>query len=355
MSNQEKDTSNDAIWIIVAICIVGALIWFFLGKHILFVYLTLKLWQLKLITLVYPSADFLEYIRYIEENPVSKWTLKDALFVGKKVGFIINIPFIAIIGYLSYLVYDKNPASKLKRVLSMKSLKESEKRIWPYISPVVEGDILAEQFESGPFAMAMKPYDFAVKYKLLEDPKDVNSLEKLKTIKLFSSQLGKLWSGVDRLKKHEKALLAIMAAHGCGDKKGAMHAVNSIAMSVSQNIKKMPDLSSAEPLFKYFEDPKVKAVIDHHAYIYTIMAQMMEFARTTGVFPSSYFVWLKPRDRTMFYILNCVGRQVSFVEIAGIFAHWKAEQMASHKIESPMVDSARKGLELALAEVKVKV
>ena len=93
--------------------------------------------------------------------------------------------------------------------------------------------------------------------------------------------------------------------------------------------------------------------MNKHAYVYTVMAQMMVFARGTGVFPPSYIIWLKPRDRVLWYVLNCVGRQVAFVEVAGIFGHWKAEQVANHKLEAPFVSKAVAGLEKALAEVKV--
>ena len=150
--------------------------------------------------------------------------------------------------------------------------------------------------------------------------------------------------------------MAIFAAQACGDKKGALNAINQIAVSSAQvGIKKLPDFSSIKPLLKYLDDPKVQLQISRHAYVYTILAQMLEQARTTGVLPSSYIVWLKTRDRTLWYVLNCVGRQVSYIEVAGIFGHWKAEQIAKHKLEAPYVLKAVDGLERALSEVKVVI
>ena len=354
MSDQKNnDPSGDIMWLMIALVLGIMIIGYFFGTQITYVYLTLKLWQLKLITIFYPSNNFLEIIKLIEERPLKEWKLNELMYVGKQVGYIANIPLLAGLGYLTYKVWKKNPLQSFKRILSMQTLRESEQRIWPYIAPVVKQDLMKESFDKGQFAMALRPYDFAVKYKLLENDKNVNSLEKIKAEKLFSSQLGKLWAGADRLKKHELALICIMAAHGCGDKKGAMNAVNSMAVNVAQNPKKMPDFSSTKALLKYLEEPKVQAVINKHAYIYTIMASMMEFARSTGVFPSSYFVWLKPKDRVLFYILNCVGRQVSYVEVAGIFAHWKAEQTAGHKLEIPLISKAIDGLERGLIEVKL--
>lgn len=354
MSDQKNsDPSGDILWILIAIVGVILLIGFLFGNQLATLYLTWKLIQLKIITLVYPSDLFLEYIRIIEERPVKEWTVAEITKVGNKIGYIVNIPILALLGWMTYRVWSKNPLQRFKRVFSMQTLKESEQRLWPYIAPIVKTNLINEPFETGPYSMALRPYDFAKKYKLLEDERNVNSLEKNKAEKLFSSQLGKLWSGPEKLKKHELALLCIMAAHGCGDKNGAMAAVNQMATSVAANPKKMPDFSASKALIKYLEEPRVKAILEKHAYIYTIFAEMMLFSRTTGVFPSSYFVWLKPKDRVLFYILNCVGRQVAFVEVAGIFGHWKAEQVAGHKLEAPLVSKAVEGLERALGEVKL--
>lgn len=352
---RNNDSSSDIMWMMFAIVAVIFIIGYFLGTQLTYAYLYLKLVQLKIITLFYPGETFLEYIKFIEERNIKDWSYKEVFAVGGKVGLIVNVPLIGLVGWLTYKVWENNPLSKFKRVLNMQTLKESEQRIWPYIAPMVNVDLMKESFSKGPYAMAMRPYDFAVKYHLLMKEKDVNSLDRKKAEKLFISQLGKPWSGFSRLKKHEQAMLAIFAAHGCGDKKGAMDAINAIAVSAAAvGINRMPDFSSAKPLFKYVENPEVQEVLKKHGYIYTALAQMLLFARTTGVFPPSYFVWIKPRDRTLWYILNCVGRQVSFVEVAGIFGHWRAEQTAGHKLDAPYVVKAVDGLEKALSEIKVK-
>jgi 2-dehydro-3-deoxygluconokinase len=66
---------------------------------------------------------------------------------------------------------------------------------------MVHVDLMKEPFDKGPYAMALRPYDFAVKYKLLLDETNVNSLDKIRAEKLFQSQLGKLWTSFDKLKK----------------------------------------------------------------------------------------------------------------------------------------------------------
>ena len=354
MADQQKDSSSDILWLLFVIIGVVLAVAYFFGTQIKDVYLTIKLIQIKLFTLVYPSAFFLEAINFIETTQPKDVNFKEVLIIGKKVGWFINIPLMIGLGLWGYRVWSKNPLQKFKRVLTMQTLKESEQVLWPYISPMVNVNLIKESFDSGPYAMALRPYDFATKYHLLQEAKNVDSLDRKKSEKLFVSQLGKPFSEFSRLRKHEKALIAIFAATGCGDKDGAMNAINAIAISAAKvGVKKMPDLSSAKSLFKYVEDERVRHIIKKHAYVYTLMAQMLEYARGTGVFPPSYFIWLKPRDRTLWYTLNCVGRQVAFVEVAGIFGHWKAEQVANHKLDSPYVTKAVEGLERALGEVKI--
>lgn len=354
-NQQQQDTSSDIMWGVGAIIVLVVCIGYFFGHKIAYYYLLLKLLELKLLYTILPLHFFEQYIYIIQHKSVDSWTLDQLSFIGDKIGRFTNIPFIVILGYFTYRVWKQNPSQRFKRILTMKSLKQSEQKIWPYIAPVVDVDFMSQSFDKGPYAMGLRPYDFAIKYHLLSEPKNVNSLDRKKSEKLFISQLGKPFSSFNRLKKHEQALLAIFAAHGCGDKKGAMKAINDIAISSAQkSIQKMPDFSSAKLLFKYCEDPRVQEIFKKHAYSYTIMAQMLEFARGTGVFPPSYFIWLKPKDRTLWYILNCVGRQVSFVECAGIFSHWRAEQTANHKLDVPFVTKAIDGLEKALSEIKIK-
>lgn len=353
MADQQKDSANDMMYILFAIVALLFGIYYFFGHQLVEGYLTLKLWELKIINSIVYSDDRAHAIHVIQTKAIGDWKLANVMLVGSVTGKIFNVVYVIILGFFTYKVWTKNPMQKFKRILNMQTLKESEQRLWPYIAPVVNIDLMKEPFDSGPYAMAMRPYDYAVKHKLLQDERNIASMDKVKAEKLFTSQLDKLWGGFNRLKKHEQALFVIMAAHGCGDKKGAMDAIGAIAQSAAQNPKKMPDFSSVKPLLKYVDDPRVQAVVAKHAYVYTVLSQMVEFARGTGVFPPSYVIWLKPRDRILWYVIDCVGRQTPFVEVAGIFGHWRAEQIAHHKLEAAYVAKAVLGLEKALSEVKI--
>lgn len=63
------------------------------------------------------------------------------------------------------------------------------------------------------------------------------------------------------------------------------------------------------------------------------------------------FLWLKPVDRPLWFMLNNVGRRTAFTEVAGPMAHWLAEKVIGRKLIVPMVNQATTALVAALEEV----
>ncbi len=109
-----------------------------------------------------------------------------------------------------------------------------------------------------------------------------------------------------------------------------------------------------ELLKKHYNTKAVQKIVQGHAYVLTVMAAMLKGARDDGVQASADFLWLKPMDRRLWYTLNTVGRQTPFIEVAGIFAHWRAEQEAQKRLVVPMVEEATNAVQLALKEVLYK-
>ena len=90
-----------------------------------------------------------------------------------------------------------------------------------------------------------------------------------------------------------------------------------------------------------------------HAYLLTVLASLLEASREDGVVPTAEFLWLKPIDRRLWYMLNSIGRQTPFCEVGGPFAHWRAEKAMGRRCLVPMIDEAIKALEIAIKEVKL--
>lgn len=354
--NHQKDSSNDIIYVLLAIVLLVVGIWWLFGDGIKYWYLTVKLWQTEFINAVYSTESSKEIINAIKTKPASGWSLGKLAIVGDFVGNIVNVFYAVIVAYLSYVVWSGNPSKKFNRVFTTQTLKESEQVLYPFIAPAINPTLINEPLESGKFAMGIKPYDFAVKYKLLLKNDDPKTIDETRTTKLFASQLGEVWNGFDNLRPHEKAMFGVMIACICDDKKSAMAAINEMAISSTTAGSKMPEMGLAISLLKYKNEEKVLKAIENSAFVYTAFIQLVALARkSVGVLPSSYFTWLKPRDRTLWYVLNGAGRQVSWVETAGIYAHWAAEVAGKRKIFVPCVAEATTGLIKALSETKLVV
>jgi intracellular multiplication protein IcmP len=148
---------------------------------------------------------------------------------------------------------------------------------------------------------------------------------------------------------HIQALLAIFIARGCRDRESAEPVLRGISASANAGTL---DFAGAQALWrKHINNKMVQRVIQKHAYVYTVMASLLELAREDGVLATAEFLWLKPIDRKLWYMLNSVGRQTAVPEIAGAFAHWLAEKKLEQALKVPMVDEGVKALELALQEI----
>jgi intracellular multiplication protein IcmP len=162
----------------------------------------------------------------------------------------------------------------------------------------------------------------------------------------FVKQMGPPFEDLNKMPIHAKALFAIFAARANNDAAGANKLTMEIAASSAGG--KM-DFSGALPLMrKHYNTKAIAKIIGTHAYLYTMLASVLELARTTGVLPPADFLWLKPLDRRMWFMLNSTGRRTPFVEVAGPFGHWIAEKALQRKITQPMVDQAIKGLDEAV-------
>ncbi|EKE24676.1 MAG: IcmP [uncultured bacterium] len=161
-----------------------------------------------------------------------------------------------------------------------------------------------------------------------------------------------MWQGTQYLQPHIKGLFAAFAARLNADSVSAAKLIKQFNLSCRlKNI----DMRHVDEILKKYENTKlVQRITQKHAYVYTVMASMLEGAREDGVQASADFLWLKPVDRRLWYVLNNVGRQTAFVEIAGAFAHWKAEKEAGIKLLTPMVEEATKALEIVLKEIVYK-
>jgi len=359
---QQPDNSLGPLWIMLAICIVGGMIWYFLHAYIMLAFLKIKVMEMAVIGLFTSSLD--EVSAYASTVSPASVTFVQAQYVASSVGKYIYIPCVVLMLVLAFIIYKSSSATAYRRSYSMKDLAKVQEETWPQIKPVVPLDLIKQDIRKGIWSMSLTPMEFSKQKKLiieeeimpLEDEllrrkRIIAKLDKGKANALFTLQLGRLWRGCEALPPYLQALFGAFAAKANGDRETcyAVLAALSSAYSSEKNT-----ITCENPMLlcqKYLGMKTVKAVTVAHAYELTVMASMLELARYDGVLSSSDFLWLKPIDRKAWFVLNAIGRRTPVCEAAGVFAHWLAEKELGKKSVLPMIESATMALELALAEI----
>lgn len=356
----QPDNSAGVLWALAAFFAAVGVIWVLYKKVIIHAYFKLKLFEISIISFFTNRLDDVRSV--ILTSDPSVMSAQDVMRIGQAVGDYLRIPFVIIIVALAAVVYLGNSTRIFKRTYSMRDLAQLEKVNWPQITPVVNLDLINTDIDKGPWAMAMTPMQFCKRYNLIEERrrqpvegmtrKEKGQVEAVlkrgAATKLFIVQLGQVWPGVHKLPPHARALFAAFAARINNDGPAAADLFAKISVSSAVKL----DFSGTDEVLKKYENTKaVQQVVESHAYILTVMAAMLAAARGDGVQASSDFLWLKPVDRRLWYMLNTVGRQTPFVEVAGPYAHWTAERDMGKKLLIPFVEEATNGLEIALKEI----
>lgn len=362
----QSDNSMAILWIIVAIFVFGAFIWISFKKQIIEFYFHIKLAELKVIGLFTSQLNDVQAgITNALNGDPNKINFDDIVNAGQAVGDYLRYPLVLLIVGMAAAIYFTSSTRVYKRTYSMRDLVQAEKENWPQIAPISGLNLVKTDIDKGPWAMALNPMQFCKRHNLLEEfkrqptetmsRKEWNKIEvRLKrgqANKVFAIQLGAMWPGINRVPPHVKALFAAFAARINGDGKGAADLFAHINRSSLSKL----DFTGADALLKkHYETKLVQRIVNSHAYLLTVMAEMLEAARSDGVQAPADFIWLKPVDRKLWYMLNTVGRQTPFAEVAGAFSHWTAEKEMGRKLLVPMVEEATNALEVALKEIVYK-
>lgn len=88
--------------------------------------------------------------------------------------------------------------------------------------------------------------------------------------------------------------------------------------------------------------------LSKHAFTYTGMMTLLEAAREGEALAPSSFRWLKGRNRTLWYALNCVGKKTAFTESAGTYGHWLLEKDIKMGVPHAETTEAIEALRVAL-------
>ncbi len=359
----QGDNSMSLLWIIGAIFVAALVIWFLFKPQLVAGFFAIKSYEIDFISLFTTGLQGLKKALLIMD-PASV-TFNQVAIVANSVGQYVKYPVIIILIGLASILYFTSSKTAFCKTYSMKRLRDQEVENWPQITPILELDLVNQDIDKGEWALAQTPMGFAKKHRLLkiEDKplmeKQLNrcrdksvTVIRPKSNQVFVQQLGAPFSGVEKMKIQYRALFAIFAAKANADRDAANNLLLQIATSSATG---HLDFSGTDELIKkHINSDLVQRVISKHAFELTVMATMLGVARMDGVLASAEFLWLKPTDRPLWYMLNTTGRRVAPVEISGAYAHWLAEKAIGRKLTVPMIEEATNALELAVAEILYK-
>lgn len=363
------DHTSNFFWMIVLITIACLGIWFYAREWIVAPIFWLRAQELNLIqwavslwskvaTTFGLSAPNTQNITawqlFVSSTKPTTVEFQDFVKLDTFVGSYIRIPSAIILLSLASYLYFFHRSNLFRSTYDMQILKKTEVQNWPQITPVLPLDLVKEDIDKGPWAMAKSPMLFCREHNMLtvkkgEMDKDVYTIDRSAAQRIFIMQMGQPWRGPDKLPIHMKALLAVFLARSDKDMKSAGDLLKQISASASRN---QLDFTGAEALLaKHIHCKAMKWVEKKHAYTYGVMATLLEIARADGVLATAEFLWLKPMDRRLWYVLNNVGRRVAWVEVAGAMAHWLAEIRLGRSLKMPMVKEAVDALQHSIEDI----
>lgn len=356
MSGQDPNADKNSmqlLWVIGLIFFSCIAIWYFFGYWLKFGFIQLKLAEARLIALL--GVDMVEVIELLEYIVPEDLNAKYAAYIAGEVGFYLMIPAVGFVLLFCLILSKGHIVMRYKKVYDMHTLAEQEAENWPMISPVLKLDLIKQDIHKGPWAMGLNPMQFCKQYKLItvERAEDRSAkfkqsgtftakVNEEKAYRVFATQLGPQWEGVGKLPKYTRALFAIFAARMNHDSDAARDLIKQLAWTAAKG--EIDYTGTTALLKKHIKSRSVQRVTRNHGYVMTVMATMITLARTDGVQASSDFLWLKPIDRRLWYMLNNVGRQTAWVEVSGAIAHWLAELELGRALYVPMIDEAVKAL-----------
>jgi intracellular multiplication protein IcmP len=368
-TQQQNSTDQVAnfFWLLVLVMGAFLLLWWYARQWIVIPVFWVRVHEIQIISLVSnawshfakwvhlptPNVQNLNRLQYyMQHTSVRKISFDDFSRLNRYIGNWVRYPTAFILVSLAVVVHFFHKGSRFCSTYNMQDLRKLEGENWPQIKPIMPMDLLKEDIDQGPWAMSQLPLAFCKENQLLS-VKEVQgkkqwSLQRGPAQRVFALQLGPLWRGAKNLPIHIKALFVIFFAKANKDRDLSKQLIRQIAASAETG---KLDFTGVEELLKKYQDSSILQWLEkRHAYVYTVMASLLEVARTDGVLASAEFLWLKPLDRKLWYVLNCVGRQTAFTEIAGVYAHWLAEKKVGYAMKTPMVKEAVVALELCISE-----
>jgi intracellular multiplication protein IcmP len=378
--DQSDKSAYAIVWLLVLVVIVCLIVWYLFSTALKLGFIYLRIAELSVVNFFFGlfSAGFPfigeQFSQIFAKTSVNlaaarlitpaTLNLEIAGALSDVAGEYLRYPLMLVLMALSFFIFKVNVHLRLRKKFNMRSLSAQEQKNWPQIKIATTLDLVSADIDSGPWAMTMSPIQFAKRNKLMaitvndaaiasfsktKLPEFNLTLDKMRTERAIVVQLGRSWHSVEMMPLYRQAILAVFAARGCRNTKAANALMAQLADSGATGT---PDCAGVAELWKkHATEKRVQEIFKQHAYEFTVFISMLLFAREDGVVASADYLWVKPLDRRLWYVINNVGRQTPSVEVAGIFSHWNYEMALKRPLSAPRVEEAVSALELAISEI----
>lgn len=261
--------------------------------------------------------------------------------------------------------------------------------LYPHLRLFSALDLIAEPLDHPIFGMSDTSKQFVFKNRLVagwrqEDSFWAPTLDRQKTAVVLREQLGKHWTSSGNLSPGETLLVAIamprVAATDISLDDKAFEAAKAASDDVirycweqfqppkAKGKSKKHKLKQEDPnawltptidltmprevIKRYIGRAPVQSIIERHGFNRTVIFALFMQARRLGVLQPAEMRWLRFYDRSLWYVLETIGRQAGFAEAAGVLSHYLYEAKAGTSLVEPQLDKAITGIDAAIGNFK---
>lgn len=339
-------------------------------------------WIYNVPVIVKPFHDAAEYFRVVDPAEVEFSTIRDTskpVNIGILLLVILPLAFRSVRSSMKNNPLNHKNFGKVKD-FTVESFMGAQEKVYPHLKLFGALKMLKQGVNEGRLRMADNAKQFVIRNNLISSESTIDTIviDRQKAHSVFVAQLGGFWNGLEALSPQELVLFAAFAPKAAGTDIEMTDSNYEKALETSTKVlnsmwrvfapEKDGSVPSGKELLKkladspeYAEAKKVAHeyatrrvvhdLIEGHAYVRTVLYDLLVTARRTGVLPSADFRWCKLVDRRLWLALNNVGRTVAFPEVSGIYAHYLYEVKARKGVEKPMVETAVEALQGAFEKL----
>ena len=369
-SSGKSSGGSDELFVVVGLAILAILLWFLLGSYIKMAWMMLRAAELLPFSFISSEADRLMDKSLMAAKHADTMSFNTFSLALSATGSYVRWLYLPIMGYCIYkLMFRKS----FKRAHTMQSLLEQEAKLWKPLAPIVPLDLVSGDIRKGRWRVSLTEREFAQAHNLLLPSVETDTmgapipnLDTERCQHLFVEQLGPVWQGPEALPPYAQAIYAALAlklhssTHKPQESSAMLEEASALLEGLSVDYAQTNSTKGLqlewvpEVLQRVRKCPRVRRVSAQHAYVFTVFATLLQAVRRTcGVQSVSHFLWLKPVDRPLFYVMNNVGRQDAYhPEAAAPLSHWLAEKTYQRPLLRPHIGCVTPALHEALSNFR---